>query len=257
MQDLKIATIQSDLYWENIAKNIAQFEDKIDLINSEIDVIILPEMFTTGFSMKSKILAEKMDGKTVDWMQKMAIKKQVCILGSIIIEENKKYYNRLICVFKNGEILHYDKRHLFTFGDEHNHFSAGENRLVFELKGWKICPLICYDLRFPVWSRNTEDIDLYIYTANWPEVRIPVWDTLLRARSIENVSYVIGVNRIGVDGTDKKYSGNSVVLDFKGDSILDFPKNENFTGIVSLTKSNLMKFREKFPALKDGDKFQI
>jgi len=253
MQNLKVATIQSDLFWEDVDKNISQFEIKIKAITSKIDLIILPETFTTGFSMKTEKLAEKMDGKTVSWLQKMAKEKNACILGSLIILENDKYYNRLICAFADGKILHYDKRHLFTFGNEHKHFEPGTERLVFEINGFKICPLICYDLRFPVWSRNTENIDLFIYVANWPDARIFAWDTLLKSRAIENVSYVIGCNRVGKDGFKKSFVGNSTVLNYTGKSILEFSSGENQTGIVELNKEKLVDFRKVSPALADGD----
>lgn len=256
MHDLTVATIQSKIIWEDIEANLTLFGDKINSIESNVDLIILPEMFTTGFSMNTS-LAEEMDGRTVNWIIDKAKQKNCCILGSAIITENGKFYNRMLVAKADGEILTYDKRHLFTFAGEQNYYSRGEKQVTFELKSWRICPLICYDLRFPVWSRNTSEIDLYIYVANWPEVRKKPWSNLLISRAIENLSYVIGVNRIGVDGTNKDYSGNSAIIDFKGDEISKIPESQNHIEILTLNKENLTDFRAKFPALEDGDLFTI
>lgn len=256
MHNLKIAGIQSELFWEDIDANLEQFDSKIDSIKEDVDLIILPETFSTGFSMNQEI-AEPMDGKAVSWIAKKAKEKKCCITGSVLIEENGQYFNRMIIAKDDGEILTYDKRHLFTFGHEDKYFSAGRKRLVFELKGWKICPLICYDLRFPVWSRNNEEIDLYLYIANWPAVRSKAWDILLQARAVENVSYVAGINRVGYDFTNKHYGGNSSIIDFKGDSIFNFPIDKNHIEISTLNMKNLNDFRAKFPALNDRDKFEI
>lgn len=256
MQNITIAGIQSELHWEDIDKNLAMFSEKIDSINENVDLIILPETFSTGFSMNNEI-AETMDGKSVNWLKKYAKKKQCSIAGSLLINDNGQFFNRLIIANKNGELNFYNKRHLFTFGDEDKYFSAGDNRTIIELNGWKICPLICYDLRFPVWSRNNEEIDLYLYVANWPEVRSKAWNILLQARAIENVSYVAGINRIGYDETNKFYGGNSAIIDYKGDLISNYKINENEIQIITLDKGNLLDFRAKFPALKDGDNFEI
>ena len=256
MHDLKIVGIQSELHWEDIDANLAMFDSKIDSIFEPVDLIILPETFSTGFSMNQEI-AETMNGKSATWISKKAIEKNCCIIGSVFIQENDKYFNRMLVAKIDGEILTYDKRHLFTFGEEDKYFSAGEKRLVFELKGWKICPLICYDLRFPVWSRNNEEIDLYLYVANWPAVRSKAWDKLLQARAIENVSYVVGINRIGYDDTNKHYGGNSAFIDYLGEPIFSFPLDKNHIEITSLNKKNLINFRAKFPALTDADNFEI
>ena len=178
-------------------------------------------------------------------------------MGSVMMKEQDKFYNRMLIAKADGELLTYDKRHLFTFAGEQNYYSRGENQVTFELKNWKICPLICYDLRFPIWSRNTSEIDLYIYVANWPEVRKKPWSNLLISRAIENVSYVIGVNRVGLDGTKKNYSGNSAIIDFKGEEISQIPEQNNHIEITTLSKKNLTDFRAKFPALEDGDEFEI
>ena len=256
MYDLTIAAIQSEIIWEDIEANLRLFEDKIDSIVTEVDLIVLPEMFTTGFSMNT-CLAEEMDGKTVKWIIEKAKEKSCCILGSVMMKENGKFYNRMLIAKSDGEMVTYDKRHLFTFAGEQNYYSKGEKQVTFELKNWKICPLICYDLRFPVWSRNISEIDLYIYVANWPEIRKKPWNNLLIARAIENVSYVIGVNRVGLDGTNKNYSGNSAVIDYKGDEISQIPESKNHIEILTLSKEKLLGFRTKFPALEDGDGFEI
>ncbi|MEN8839317.1 MAG: amidohydrolase [Flavobacteriales bacterium] len=256
MYDLTVAVIQSEIIWEDIEANLKLFGDKIDSIEKQIDLIVLPEMFTTGFSMNTG-LAEEMDGKTVKWIIDKAKAKNCCIMGSVMLKENGAFYNRMLIAKSDGEILTYDKRHLFTFAGEQNYYSRGEKQVTFELKNWKICPLICYDLRFPVWSRNTSEIDLYIYVANWPEVRKKPWSNLLISRAIENISYVVGVNRIGLDGTDKNYSGNSAIIDYKGDEISQIPESKNHIEILTLSKENLNDFRAKFPALSDGDLFKI
>ena len=256
MYDLKIAGIQTELFWEDIDKNIEHFNAKIDSITEDVDLIILPETFSTGFSMNQAI-TEPMNGKAVTWIKQKATEKKCCIAGSVLITENGEFYNRMIIAKSDGEFLTYDKRHLFSFGDEDKYFSPGQKRVVFELKGWKICPQICYDLRFPVWSRNTEEIDLYIYVANWPAVRSSAWDKLLQARAIENVSYVAGINRIGYDDTNKHYGGNSAIIDFIGEYIFQYPIDVDHTEIRTLNKENLTSFRAKFSALDDRDKFEI
>ncbi len=256
MHNLTIAAIQSEIIWEDIEVNLTLFGDKIDSLKPGIDLIVLPEMFTTGFTMNTD-LSETMDGQTVNWILKKSKEKNACILGSVIIEEHGNYYNRMLIAKPDGSILTYDKRHLFTFAGEQNYYSAGTKQVVFEWNGWNICPLICYDLRFPVWSRNTHQTDLYIYVANWPEVRQKPWSNLLVARAIENVSYVVGINRVGMDGTDKSYSGNSAIIDFKGDEISNFTPHKNEIQIHELIQQDLLDFRLKFPALEDGDGFNI
>lgn len=198
-----------------------------------------------------------MKGKEVQWMIAKAEQTNAVIIGSLIIKEQNNYYNRLIVAKPNGELLHYDKRHLFRMANEHQHFSSGSNKLIFEYKGWNICPLICYDLRFPVWSRNDSTIDLYIYVANWPKARISAWTKLLYARAIENLAYVIGVNRIGVDGKDISYAGGSKIIDYKGDIINEHPDNMISTITSILSKKTLTDFRLKFAAHLDADNFEI
>ncbi len=257
MKDLKIAIIQSDILWENIDGNLSKFESVISSIVDDVDIIVLPEMFTTGFSMHSKAFAETMNGKTIAWMTKMASKKQAHLTGSIIIKDGEKFFNRLIWMSPNGKISHYDKRHLFRMSNEQNHFSAGNNKLIVDVEGWKICPQICYDLRFPVWARNKENYDLLLYIANWPKPRIKIWQTLLQARAIENLSYTIGVNRIGEDGNGYKFSGNSIAVDYKGEITSAISDDIEKVEIVKLSYTDLHQFREKFPAHLDADDFEI
>lgn len=261
MQDLKIAFIQSALHWHNASANRAMFEEKIWTVDEQVDIIILPEMFTTGFSMDAKSLAEVMGTSTVKWMDQMARQKKSAIVGSVIIKEGGNYYNRLIWMNPDGSYHHYDKRHLFRMAGEHESYIAGKERLLIEYKDWKICPLICYDLRFPVWSRNIYsdkgyDFDLMIFVANWPEPRVNAWDTLLQARAIENLSYSIGVNRVGEDGNNVKYSGHSAAYDFKGIAI-HAPREEEEIVVVNLQYEPLKTFRERFPFYLDADKFSI
>ena len=210
---MKITIIQSDLVWEDKVANLARFDTHINNIQESTDIVVLPEMFSTGFSMNTAALAESMDGKTIQWMSNHAQTLDAVVTGSLIIKENGQFYNRLIWMKPDGTFEQYDKRHLFGMGSgEDKHYTAGTERLIVTYKGWKICPLICYDLRFPVWSRNTVDYDVLIYTANWPEPRSFHWKTLLVARAIENQSYVIGVNRVGVDALGSLHSGDSCVI---------------------------------------------
>lgn len=257
MENLNITLIQTSLYWEDREKNIQHFTDKINSIVDSTDIIVLPEMFTTGFSMNSGMLAETMDGKTVQWMKQMAKKKNCAITGTIIIKENNSYYNRLFFVKEDGNISCYDKRHLYRMGNENNHFSPGEKRIIIEYKGWRICPLICYDLRFPVWSRNKNDYDLLIYTASWPEVRVEVWNILLKARALENQVYVAGLNRIGSDGMNLTYTGNSGVYSPKAQLLSSIQPNEDRIETITLSKDKLVDFRAKYPVGLDADNFEI
>lgn len=269
---LKITIIQSELFWENVDRNLEMFTQKIEGISKPTDIIVLPEMFNTGFSMESKKLSETMGGKTVTWMKSQAVNSAAVITGSLIINENENYYNRLIWAQPNGEIYTYDKRHLFRMAGEHHNFDAGIERVIIEYKGWRICPMICYDLRFPVWSRNiafchpepvegsknsSPVYDILIYVANWPAVRKQPWNKLLEARAIENQCYVIGVNRVGKDGKEIGYSGNSVVVNPKGDIISSIAENADTTESVDLSLTELNDFREKFPVSMDGDEFTL
>jgi omega-amidase len=255
--ELKIIAIQAALVWENPTKNIAFFEEKIRPLDADVALIVLPEMFTSGFSMNPANVAEKMDGSAISWMKKIALEKETAIVGSLVILENGKYYNRLVFVHPSGKLETYNKKHSFTLAGENEIYTAGSEKLIVNYKGWKICPLICYDLRFPVWARNTENYDLLIFVANWPVARIKAWETLLKARAIENMTYAIGVNRTGKDGNNHVYSGNSLVVDFLGDELARLPKNE--VGILNATlyKDQQHKIREKLGFLKDKDNFEI
>ena len=253
---MKIALIQSSLIWENPKANRIYFEEKINAIKEKIDLIVLPEMFTTGFTMNPNEVAETMQGETVFWLKKLAKEKNCAITGSLVIEEKGNYYNRLVFVFPSGEIQTYDKRHLFTLAGEDKVYTSGKEKLIIDYLGWKICPLICYDLRFPVFARNTEDYDLLIYVANWPEPRINAWDVLLKARAIENMSYVIGVNRIGEDQNKHNYPGHSQVLDVLGNYLIA-PNEQEGVFITVLDKEKMLEARAKFGFLNDRDSFQI
>lgn len=258
MQDqLKIALIQTDLVWENPHKNRKQFKEMIEGMTEDVDVIVLPEMFSTGFTMNAKELAEPMDGKTVGWMQKRALKSNAAIVGSLIISAENKFYNRLLFVEPSGKVHHYDKRHTFTLAQEDKIYTTGTKKVIIDYKGWKICPLICYDLRFPVWARNIEDYDVLIYVANWPKPRILAWDTLLKARAIENMCYCIGVNRIGTDEEQNEYSGNSAVYDVLGNSLTNIKPNREHIEVVSLERNHINFYRNKLKFLKDKDRFTI
>lgn len=259
MQDLTVSTIQSKLEWEQIDLNLSNLESIIGNLPLT-DVIILPEMFSTGFSMNAQKLAEEPNGKTTLWMHAMAKKAQALLMGSIICKDSSQYYNRLIITRPDGGILTYDKRHLFRMAKEDETYSYGSDRKTFNWKGWNILPLVCYDLRFPVWSRNKGDkngleYDLLIYVANWPAQRISAWDILLKARAIENLSYCIGVNRIGIDGNGIKYNGHTGIYDPKGNPIYFSEKEESVTTVIS--GKELVSYRNKFPANMDSDEFEI
>ena len=262
MQPLTISIIQTTLYWENKTANLLMFEQKIKAIEERTEIVVLPEMFSTGFSMNNLLLAEDMNGETVNWMKRVAAENKIILTGSVIIKENENFYNRLIWMLPNGEYGVYDKRHLFGFGNETEHYSAGNKRLIASVKGWKINLQICYDLRFPVWARqkplesNEPEYDVLIYVANWPERRSHAWKTLLCARAIENQSYVVGVNRVGDDGNKIYHSGNSMVIDPAG-AVLYHKADDEDVFTITLEKEPLAEFRTKFPFLKDGDHFSI
>jgi len=256
-KNLNIAIIQADLAWENIEKNLFLFSEKIDFIDKDVDLIVLPEMFSTGFSMNAENLAEPPQGPAFRWMQEIAGKRNVAVTGSVIVKENNNYYNRLYFVFPDTTFKTYDKRHTFTLAREDQTYTAGNERLIIEYKGWKICPLICYDLRFPVWARNTVDYDLLIYVANWPETRIHAWDILLQARAIENMSYCIGVNRTGSDGNKHRYNGHSAIYDCLGKALFKNNQEAEFTQVLSLEKSHVSETREKLKFLQDRDSFSL
>ena len=257
MEDLKLTLIQADLYWEQRDKNLEQLGEKIKRIGTDTDLILLPETFTTGFSMNAEKLAEPMDGRAMQWMADRAAEQQVVLSGSLIIKEAGHYYNRLIWMRPDGSYEQYNKRHLFSLAEEDAHFTAGDERLIVNLKGWRFCPLICYDLRFPVWSRNREEYDCLIYVANWPERRNYAWKQLLIARAIENQCYTVGVNRVGEDGEGISCSGDSVVLNAMGEKMSDIKAHEEQVVTVALSYRHLEELRKKLPFLHDGDSFEL
>ncbi len=260
MQTLTISLIQSELHWEDKEANMRVFESKINAISEKTELIVLPEMFSTGFSMNPEKLAEDMDGSTIQWMKETSRKKKAAITGSLIIEEEGQFYNRLVLMLPNGKYYYYDKRHLFSYAQEHSHYTAGNKKLIGTLNGWKINFQVCYDLRFPVWARQASDpqlqYDIYINVANWPDKRRNAWQTLLAARAIENQCYVIGVNRVGKDGNGHSYSGDSSVIDPLGNIIWTQEKEES-VHTCTFEKTLLQEVRSHFPFLKDADEFRI
>lgn len=263
MNKLKSTLIQSNIYWQDVDANLAMFEEKVWEIGEHTDIIILPEMFNTGFSMDVEDLAEPMNYKTFRWMHQMAKQMDAAVVGSYIVKEATKFYNRLYWVEPDGQFDFYDKKHLFRMGDEHITFTEGKKTMTREFRGWKIRPLICYDLRFPVWSRNrynssknTLDYDLLIYVANWPAPRNEVWHTLLKARSMENQCFTIGLNRTGSDDEGIAYDGQSVIFDYKG-KVLNEISSQQTIQTIELDLEKLNSFRKKFPAYLDGDEFEL
>ena len=254
--NMKIALIQTSLIWENPTENKSHLSQKINGFVEDVDLIVLPEMLTSGFTMNPKAVAEKMDGETVLWLQHLANAKNVAITGSLVIEENGNYYNRLVFVYPSGELKSYDKRHLFTLSGEDKCYKAGKDKLIIEYKGFRICPLICYDLRFPVFSRNVENYDVLLYLANWPKIRINAWDILLKARAVENMSYVIGVNRFGIDANNYEYDGHSQAVDFLGNYLIE-PQEKEGIFIIELDKEKLLEARTKLAFLDDKDDFVL
>jgi omega-amidase len=258
MQDLTVTLIQAELVWQNPVANRSRFTEQLASLADKTDLIVLPEMFTTGFTMQPEQLAEPAEGPTLQWMREQAALTGAVITGSVAVSDAEQFFNRLYWVRPDGSYEQYDKRHLFRMGREHEHYVAGARSLVVELNGWRICPLVCYDLRFPVWSRRRAELeyDVLIYLANWPAVRRYPWQTLLRARAIENQAYCIGVNRYGVDGLGYEHSGDSVALDFMGQPIVSAPE-QAWQGGATLSYSALHKFRQKFPAHLDADNFRL
>jgi omega-amidase len=253
---IDVTLLQTSLAWEDPQSNLSHLEEKINEIQ-HTDLVILPEMFTTGFSMKPEKHAENMNGSALRWMQKVSAQKNMTLLGSLIIEDRSNYFNRLFVVYREGDYTFYDKRHLFRMGNEHKHYTPGQERMIFQIRGWRIMPLICYDLRFPVWSRNTGDYDLLVYIANWPQTRRHEWKHLLIARAIENQSYVAGVNRIGSDGNGVTYAGDSLIIDAQGNILSKTEPFRESTDTVSLSFQKLNALRESFPVGKDADTFDI
>jgi len=266
MNDLRIALIQTDLYWEDIPANLEMLGKKIGSISDEVDLIVLPEMFSTGFSMSPDRVAEAMDGTAVQWLRNTAALRNCVITGSLALYDVhngvKKYYNRLVWMKPDGQYETYDKRHLFSMSGEQKVYTAGNRRLIQTIAGWKICPLICYDLRFPVWSGNAinenreTEYDVLLYLANWPEKRALAWKSLLQARAIENQSYVVGVNRIGKESENIYYSGDSSVVGPLG-AMLYHKEHEADVAVIHLNYEEMVKSRRQFPFLKDTDKFEL
>lgn len=274
MSTLTITTIQSNIAWEDKAANLRMFEQKIAGMEEKTEIVVLPEMFSTGFSMRPEALAETMQGETIEWMKRVSRENGIVLTGSIMIKEEENYFNRLIWMLPNEKFGYYDKRHLFAFGEEDKHYSPGNKRLIASVKGWKINLQVCYDLRFPVWARNrvfdsaqtqeqststslsTSEYDVLIYVANWPERRSHAWKTLLCARAIENQCYVVGVNRVGSDGNNVYHSGNSLVIDPLG-QVLYHMADEEDVNTITLQKELLEEVRSKFPFWKDADSFKI
>lgn len=254
-KDLRVTLVQADLAWENTERNLQQFDRHLDEIEAT-DLIVLPEMFTTGFSMNPKAVAEPMDGQAVNWLLETARRHDADIVGSVAITEDGRYFNRLIWARPDGTLIHYDKRHLFTYAGEHEHYTPGQAQQLIELKGWSIAPFICFDLRFPVWSRNRGQYDAAIYIASWPARRASHWKTLLPARAIENQSYVIGVNRVGIDGNDLSYDGDSMVIDPLGE--ICFHANVKPTVHQRrLSRQLLDETRIKLPFLRECERFEL
>jgi predicted amidohydrolase len=254
---LQVALIQTHLVWENPIQNRQLLSQKIESLSDTVDIIVLPEMFTTGFTMNASNFAETMQGDTVNWMLTIAKQRQVAITGSLIIKEHNQFYNRLLFVHPDGHIDIYDKRHTFTLAGEDKVFASGTDKVIIHYKDWKLCPMICYDLRFPVWARNVEAYDVLLYVANWPIVRVQAWDTLLKARAIENMAYCIGVNRVGLDGNNHEYSGHSAVYDVLGNRIDHIPFDKEAIEIVTLHKSEIETYRVKLNFLEDMDSFTL
>lgn len=262
MLDLKIALVQANLEWKDKRANFLKFEEFLQSQKEKPDIIILPEMFATGFVTEPADMAEDMSGETVSWLVAQAKTYNCAITGSVIIKENNDYYNRLVWVQHTGEIFTYDKRHLFTYGNEHAQYKAGSERLIVDVLGWKVCPLICYDLRFPVWSKNTfadgvYGYDLLLYIANWPTARSFAFRQLLVARAIENQCYVAGVNRVGIDGNGVYHQGDSCVLDFKGNHLAEMKPDTEGIAYVNLNYEQLKQARDGFPVGADWDIYKI
>lgn len=253
---MKTALIQTNVIWENPTENRRTLEEKINAITEAIDLIILPEMFTSGFTMHPNSVAETMNGTTISWLKNIAKAKNCAITGSLIITENDNFYNRMVFVFPSGEIHHYDKKHLFTLAGEDKIYTSGNEKVVVKYNHWKICLQVCYDLRFPVFSRNTENYDVLIYVASWPKARTNAWDILLKARAVENLSYAIGVNRIGTDNNDFEYIGHSQIIDELGNFIIEPTENEGVF-ITTLDKNKMLETRNKLNFLNDKDAFNF
>lgn len=255
MRDLRVTLVQQPLAWQDAAANRATFQSLLAPLAGHTDLVVLPEMFTTGFTMAAEHLAETMDGPTVAWIREVARRLGAVVTGSVVVDDDG-FRNRLLWAAPDGELAWYDKRHLFRMAREHEHYAAGGTRVVLRVHGWRVLPLVCYDLRFPVWSRNRGDYDLALYVANWPAARRHPWCTLLRARAIENLSYVVGVNRVGTDGQGIEYSGDSAAIDPLGQALADCGSTPGVT-TVTLSADALAAHRQRFPAHLDADDFRL
>jgi omega-amidase len=256
MSSLKVTIVQADLHWHAPAKNCDYFANVIDSLEELTDLVVLPEMFTTGFTMDAQSQAEQMNGPSVKWMRKVATNRKINLCGSLIIEDNGHFFNRFIVMKPDGSHESYDKRHLFRYANEDRHYSAGSEIMTFEINGFRICPMICYDLRFPVWSRNRDRYDLLLYVANWPSPRHLAWKTLIHARAIENLSYVAAVNRIGTDDNDHPYKGGSAIINFLGKDMENLGQEEG-VATAKLYLDKLQSYRRKFAFQDDADEFLI
>jgi len=253
---LRVTLVQTELAWQDPAANRRSLAGHFRGLAGHTDLVVLPEMFSTGFSMEAEQLAEEMGGPTIGWLREEAAALGCVITGSLIVRDAGRCFNRLVWARPDGSLEYYDKRHLFRLANEQQHYAAGTRRLVTAVKGWRVCPLICYDLRFPVWSRSRGDYDLLLYVANWPQRRAHAWVTLLKARAIENLSYVVGVNRIGRDGNGTSYAGDSVALDFLGQPLSSEGGGDRVETVV-LDLESLQSYRNSFPAQLDADPYEI
>lgn len=254
--ELRIALVQTNLVWENADANLEHIDKQVVSIHQDVDIIVLPEMFATGFSMRPELFAKDSSTKALEQMKRWAAEKSCVVTGSLMFEEAGKFYNRMIWMKPNGSFVHYDKRHLFSLGEEHNHYNSGDNRLTVDYNGWRIRLIVCYDLRFPVWCRNDDDYDLMIVVANWPERRAYAWSHLLTARAIENQCYIAAVNRVGNDGNEISHNGRSAIIDFKGET-LESAVHDEIVLYRTLEREPLEEFRKHFPFLQSRDSFTI
>lgn len=257
MKNLRVSLVQFEVIWENPVANRSKLNELINRLDGKTDLIVLPEMFTTGFSMHARELAETMAGESLNWMLDQSKAHQAALAGSMIVKEDENYFNRFIFVTPTGEIFYYDKRHLFSIGEEHLYFSNGNKKVIINFMGWRIALMVCYDLRFPVWCRSIHEADLIIFVANWPQARQHVWQALTKARAIENQLYVAGVNRTGMDGSGINYAGESMLIDPKGSILLDLENKLEAIETCDLSLKELNRFRDKFPVGRDADSFEI
>jgi len=256
LQDLDVTLVQATLRWREPAENRAHLQRLVLEADTAADLVVLPETFTTGFLGDAGTEAERMDGETVAWMRDLARASRAAVCGSLVVDDGGVRYNRFVFVPPEGPLRHYDKRHLFAHGGEDDRFAAGKERVVFEWRGWRICPQVCYDLRFPAWCRNRGDYDLQLFVANWPDRRIRAWDVLLQARAIENQACVVGVNRVGADGNGKLYPGHSAAYDALGEALVAMGEAEG-CATVRLDAGRLAEVRDRLPFLADADAFEL